>query len=195
MLCHPEPGSAVSYALQNAKSHFSFLEWSHETLVSDHFRQVRAAGQIKNQRYSPRCDAHVFPHRPAPTDSPRHRHTHHFHPTPMPRPPVTAGVGVIRSTLPSSTSDHQRVYRGQNTSVNHLALTPDWRREGEAANVCGRMVRSGKTRAGSGQGRAPSAASSSSMVVAAAARMPTIPMSTALATSAMRISRHYPVAP
>ena len=25
MLCHPEPGSAVSYALQNAKSHIYLL--------------------------------------------------------------------------------------------------------------------------------------------------------------------------
>ena len=28
MLCHPEPGSAVSYALQNAKSRITFRQWN-----------------------------------------------------------------------------------------------------------------------------------------------------------------------
>ena len=37
MVCHPEPGSAVSYALQNAKSPFSRagLECNHEKIAMD----------------------------------------------------------------------------------------------------------------------------------------------------------------
>ena len=66
MLCHPEPGSAVSYALRNAKSPFTFFGSTPKNL-NPPFRKTRPYSYLLydsgRREVCPKCDVTLVPSR------------------------------------------------------------------------------------------------------------------------------------